>query len=344
MFGGSFGIKFSKDSYGGNGQNMETQLPVILWHCGCQEYLEYAVKQCRRYNDRVILLGNKENQRLGDCVEWYDQDQYLPVERWNRFLGMYKHMSTNDERFEVNCFKRFYAVLNFVRTHNVEKFMYLDSDILCFCNFSQLAALAGADVAMGIPQNQEPIRWIANCGISLWTADALEDFLCYLERTYSEDFSLLEKKWNYHCTNGVPGGICDMTLEYLWYVQDQKFRKLNLVDIEAVKDGVFDVKVISPENYLPLEFQMDQNLGIKKIIIEDGLAYFIRPGGEKVKALGIHFLGGSKLYLPIYARQEPIPFKLRIRAVYWNIRNTVVGRKNAMLRKMKYALNHTDTN
>ena len=211
-------------------------------------------------------------------------------------------MSSNPETFELNCFKRFFVISQFIRKHNIDRFVYSDSDILCYVNYSAVAAFRKYDVGMCVPQNQDEYRWVANCGVSLWTAATLDSFLDYCTEIYSKRIELLEEKWNYHISNGVAGGICDMTLQYLWYAQADEYSKLNLAIASTELGGVVDYNVNSEINYLDNEYQRSKRYGIKAIEFHDGSPYFVKQDSERVKALSIHFLGGAKRWLCDYQR------------------------------------------
>lgn len=309
---------------------MKESLPVIFWHRGNHDYLELAVKQCKKYNERVILMGNSENRFLSDVVEWHDMDDYVPLQEWEDFEKIYKPMSTNNNKFEINCFKRFYAIREFILRNGIDKFVYLDSDILCYCNYSDLEAVWNYDVGMCIPKNQPAFRWVANCGISFWTLDALKEYLIFCESTYQNNLHLLEKKWQHHIVNSIPGGVCDMTLQYLWNKQNHKFKTTNLAAMDTSSNGIMDFNFNSSENYEKKEYIRDEVLGIKKVTFEGEFPYFVRQDGKRVRALSIHFLGGAKPYLEIYALRKPITFKIRLNAILRRTRRKIGGKRNAL--------------
>ena len=92
------------------------QIPVIFYHTGNQEYLKIALEQCKKYNQTVILLGDSTNKEIAvktDCL-WYPVENYDEKSQWKRFEQAYVGMSTNDYRFELNCFRRFFVIDEFI--------------------------------------------------------------------------------------------------------------------------------------------------------------------------------------------------------------------------------------
>ncbi|MGM9679882.1 MAG: hypothetical protein ACI3XR_00085 [Eubacteriales bacterium] len=137
-------------------------IPVIFYHNGNQDYLRAALMQCRKYNDSVFLLGDDTNKNIGDGIKWFRSEDYSDTDRWREFEKVYLPMSSNDPLFELNCFKRFFVIESFIREMQIKKFVYLDSDILCYVNFSMLTVINDHDVGMCVPECQEPYKWVAN--------------------------------------------------------------------------------------------------------------------------------------------------------------------------------------
>lgn len=287
------------------------QIPVIFYHTGNQEYLKIALEQCKKYNQTVILLGDSSNKEMAvkaDCF-WYPVENYDKKSQWKRFEQAYVGMSTNDYRFELNCFRRFFVIDEFIKELEIDKFIYLDSDILTYVNFSELDGLQKLDCGMSVPEEQSKYGWVANCGISLWNQKSVASFLEYCIDIYENHLELLEEKWNYHKENQVPGGICDMTLQYLWYKNDNTCRKVNLVDRENGLAGVMDFNVNLATNCYKEEYQMNRMVRIKKILIENGQSFLYDRNGNEVRVFAIHFLGPAKQYMKSYAYNRKLVLK-----------------------------------
>lgn len=287
------------------------QIPVIFYHTGNQEYLKIALEQCKKYNESVILLGDDSNKGMAAKVgcSWHPVAVYDECEQWKRFEKSYVGMSTNDDRFELNCFRRFFVIHEFMNANGIDKFVYLDSDILTYVNFSDITGVENIDSGMSVPKEQSKYGWVANCGISLWNQKSVASFLEYCIDIYENHLGLLEEKWNYHKENQVPGGICDMTLQYLWYKNDTSCKKVNLVDRENGLSGVMDFNVNLATNCYRNEYAMNSLVQIKKIKIENGQAFLRDTDGKKVCVYAIHFLGPAKQYMKSYAYKRKLVLK-----------------------------------
>ena len=290
---------------------VKIQIPVIFYHTGNQEYLKIALEQCKKYNQTVFLLGDTSNREMAintGCF-WYPADIYDEKTEWKRFEQAYVGMSTNDYRFELNCFRRFFVIDEFIKELEIDKFIYLDSDILTYVNFSELEELESIDCGMSVPKEQSKYGWVANCGISLWNRKSLSLFLQYCIDVYENHIEILAEKWKYHTENQVSGGICDMTLQYLWYKNDGSCEKINLVDRENGLAGVMDFNVNLSTNCYKNEYRMNRIIQIKKIQIENNQAFLFDKAGKKVCVLAIHFLGPAKQYMKSYAHKNKLVWK-----------------------------------
>ena len=287
---------------------MRKQVPVIFYHVGNQPYLKTAMKQCRKYNEKVILLGDESNQAMAAKIgcTWFLARDYDEKELWKQFEEKYVGMSTNDYHFELNCFRRFFVIQELIKENNMDQFVYLDSDILSYVNYSDLDDMWLADSGMSVPKEQSRYGWVANCGISFWNRKSLSSFLDYCIDIYENHMELLEEKWNYHKEHHVAGGICDMTLQYLWYKNDISCEKINLVDRENGLPGVMDFNVNLSTNCYKNEYLMNDLIHIKKICFKNDQPFLCGRDGTLVPVLAIHFLGPAKQYMESYEKKNSL--------------------------------------
>lgn len=286
----------------------QKDIPIIFFHKGNQKYLNVALKQCRKYNKTVILVGDESNREtaLKYQCDWMEALIYDNGEKWSRFEKNYVSMSTNDYNFELNCFRRFFIIEDMLQEKNIDQFVYLDSDILSYVNYGSLDEMWEADCGMSVPKEQSKYGWVANCGISFWNRKSLTSFLDYCIDIYEHHIDVLEEKWDYHRKNQVDGGICDMTLQYLWYKNDQTCKKMNLVDRDNGLSGVMDFNVNLSMNCYKNEYQMNKLVCIKKICFENDVPYLCATDGTKVPVFAIHFLGPAKQYMESYAKKNSL--------------------------------------
>lgn len=207
-------------------------------------------------------------------------------------------MSTNPYQFELNCFKRFYLLYDFMQEKDFKDCMMLDSDLCTYVDYSEME-FKEYDMALSMAEEQEPYVWSASPHCSYWTLEALESFISFFERTYNSNIKILEEKWVWHKENGVAGGICDMTLLYLW-ISQYSCKWLNLARI--YKDRVFDHAVGINGNYVRDTFVQDTNFHVKKTIFISGKPYFKMKDGGRVCVAAIHASGDNKRYINCFAK------------------------------------------
>lgn len=302
-------------------------IPIIYYYKGNPEFLKASLVQCKKFNHTVYLLGDNTNRNIVQEIQWFSAEEFSDTARWKHFEDHYVAMSTNDFTFELNCFKRFFVIDAFIERMKIDRFVYLDGDILCYIDFSSEPVFYKYDVGMCVPEIQDNYKWSANCGISFWTAKSLKAFLDFCIDTYEKNTELLKEKWNYHCMHHLPGGVCDMTLEYLWYESDRSFNKYNLSKRTNELNGIMDININSGTNYKNNEYKIRKIFGIKSIVFDNGCPYFVNISNERVRVYGIHFLGSAKKYLLSYAEKQCISpwfyFKVTVKRIFRYIKKVI---------------------
>lgn len=278
-------------------------IPVVFIHTGYQPYMEYTIHQAEKTNAVVYLLGDEKNKNVAQ--RWFDIEAYQS-ERYGQFKKTYKHMSSNPYEFEFNCFRRFFVTYEFAIKHGIEKFVMLDTDCFSFANFSELG-FDEYDAALSMPKDQSNYLWTASPHGSVWTVEALESFLDFLFYEYTDNISELEEKWEYHKKHNIGGGICDMTLLYLWAISVEQYKVLNTT--QGYKGGVFDHFVSFSEGYEKREYRVLKGINIKKIRFENHKAFFQEKSGEWIRTYTIHAQGKSKIFISTIATEEKLYIK-----------------------------------
>ncbi len=277
---------------------MNRNIPVFFVHSGNQDYLTKTIIQAEKTNNAVYLLGDDSNRHI--AKNWANIQDYTSS-GWEEFQKTYVHMSTNPYMFELNCFRRFFISYEFAKASQIDAFVLLDSDCFAFVNFSQLN-FCSFDAGLSMPENQSNYIWTASPHSAYWTLPALKDFLEYLQYEYTRNLQQLEEKWAYHQSNNIRGGICDMTLLYLWATAGRGFRVLNTT--LGLDGGIFDHFLSVSEGYSTGEYPVIKFLQMKRIKFQNSNAYFKRKDGNWIQAYTIHAQGTSKLYIPLLSRQE----------------------------------------
>lgn len=273
--------------------------PIIIAHRGNPRYLRYTIKQAKHYNDDVILLGDKKNAVLANIVEHHLLDDFSISEGLTRFRHLYKHMSANQYQFEVVCFERWFQIVEFLESNGIQSFFHLDSDVLLYSNISAVLEKVIRDYKAAyniFSQQYEEYRWKSSAHTSFWKMEFLKEFCSFVIDSYENGINELEKKWNWHKEQGMNGGVCDMSLLYLFYLRN-KNSIYNLLPVS--KDNIcFDYNINDSSNYKQDEYQTIKSpLGtiIKDIKIRNEKAYcYNLLNKSDVQFANIHFQGVSK--------------------------------------------------
>lgn len=288
-------------------------IPVFFVHTGMKEYLWYTIKQAEATNRIVYLLGDEDNKNVAS--NWRPLEQYITKEFMD-FKNCYQHMSSNPYEFELNCFKRFFVAYEFAKRNKVEKFMMLDSDLLAYVNFSEID-FGTAVAALSIPESQSNYLWTASPHCSYWTLSAIREFLDFVSYEYSDGIAELKEKWKYHQSNHIQGGICDMTLLYLWS-QRQIHDIYNTTKV--IHQSVFDHFLSISEGYSTGTFKMRPFCEMKVLKFVEDIPYFKSQNGEWIRALTIHAQGKSKMYIKLLydKKSSSVQYSLAKLSTYGN--------------------------
>lgn len=262
-------------------------IPVVFIHQGFQSYLPHALVQAARRN-QVVLLGDEENKIVRHNHTMIDTS----VGR--DFDEAYVHMSTNPKEFERFCFHRWFILADWMRKTGIEKAFYCDSDVMLYCDVTEWAESVGnPELSYQTPQHQPDYRWAASAHVSLWSVGAVSEFCKFILDTYRQEPArgILEEKWRYHRQNDLSGGVCDMTLLYL-------FSKLHPIGADYVNNAkvingaTFDHNINVAENYEPHEYDMRD--GMKRIQRDaGGIPCGYRPYEQDwIRFNALHFQGG----------------------------------------------------
>lgn len=246
-------------------------MPIVYIHLGhLPVYLKLSVQQARQYNPKVVLIS--DNKPDFDC-EWVDVSTVS--DDVERFAAIYAHMSTNSKKFELICIKRWIILRNYMIKYNIDRAYYTDSDVMIYDNLENVynSHYSNYEVCYTMPVDQENYRWTASACCSYWSLKAIKAFSDFIFHCYdTTGIKKLEEKWNYHMQNGIPGGVCDMTLFYLFY------DKLSFCSLSSVThDIVFDQNFIDSENYYRNEYTTEYSdefeLQVKKLTWENKQPY-----------------------------------------------------------------------
>jgi len=268
---------------------------IVLIHNNYSWYLQFTINNAKFYNNNITLLGNNLNnlQKL-KVDKIIDLSKYSDSEKIILFKKLYFHLSPNSYDYELFCFLRWFYLFEYVKEYNLDYVLYIDSDYLLFDNLNNILNLTKINyAAFSIPkQSYSTYYWTASGHVSIWTKESLEDFCNFIIRAYSEISYIdkLKEKFNNSCS----GGICDMTVFYLFYLEKESLIT-NLVNIS--NSYTHDHNINSSDNYLPKQFCT--LFDIKFVFFYKGIPYFLDNRKNKIQAGGIHCQGTSKILIPL---------------------------------------------
>jgi putative methyltransferase (TIGR04325 family) len=263
----------------------QQMIPVIFIHLrSIPDYMQLSLKQALKYNGRVVLITDVEYVMEG--LEVHKADQYM--QGVAAFEEAYRHMSTNSEVVERICIVRWFMLRNFMQANGVEVAYYTDSDTMIYDDLTKAYEhYKEYDASYTMPVRQDNYRWTASACCSFWKMKSIAAFCEFVMEQYTRNLSQLREKWSYHLQNHIPGGICDMTLLYLFIPQ------ISFYPLTKVKDGIcFDQYMPSAENYEDneYEFGLDKELGkkVKRIRFSDEQPWYHNlKSGKEVRVIAI---------------------------------------------------------
>jgi hypothetical protein len=276
---------------------------VVIIHNGYSDYLKWCIIQARKFNDEVILIGDKSNNRFGTLAKHAEKKDFVN-DRYSEFVQYYQHMSTNGKTFELFCFERWFILLEYMTKNSLDFIFHIDSDVMLYANASELSKnfSASAMAAYHIPkQTYSNLRWFAIPHASYWSIDGLRKFCLFIIDVYKNKINELKVKWQWHATGKIRGGICDMTLLYLFY-KNNKDAIINLAP--CFETYTFDSNINSSENYFPDDFQMKRKLmflKIKNVYFRDDHPYCKKTVNDsEIQMVNLHCQGKSKMLMFSY--------------------------------------------
>jgi hypothetical protein len=124
---------------------------IIYFHEGFSPYLPFALRQARISNPdaRIILLGDYQNRIQGIQYEHYLLSDYDG--RHQEFLECYRHFHPGHLGDERRCIERWVYLSEFLKKKKIEEFLFLDSDMLLFCDVGEILSKSRGYDAAGAP-------------------------------------------------------------------------------------------------------------------------------------------------------------------------------------------------
>lgn len=239
---------------------------------------------------RIVVIGDESNRHIKG-IEHYSLAALS--QRFEKFKGVYEHLSSMPEWFELICFQRWFATAELMEQLGLDEAWINDSDNLLFSRYEEAKPSVPYDYAICIKSNES-----ATGAISFWTVAALIDFCNFIQHTYAAQLIRLENIYEANKSSKNKGGVCDMTLLQLFIKEKTQWENVNVLKI--INNSCVDAMINSSFNAPQDEFVMTNKL--KKLIRNDNHYYgFLkRESLNPIKFHSLQFQGGSKKYIHRY--------------------------------------------
>lgn len=278
--------------------NRSGKIPVIFIHRGMPKYLKTTVLCAKKSSNKVILLGDNENEGLEGV--WSPIEEYRSA-LFEQFKKVYVNLSPNDKWFELVCFERYFILLEFMKRNSLKEGFLVDSDMLLLVNNKALITVHDFEMAADCEEEDGQ----AYPCVMYWTVGALEQFVQFCLEMYTDEDkrqSLINiyKDCKRRHVIETQGGVSDMTLLYLWMKETTcKCNSHFLNGTNYFIDGNCNIA-----EQAGCKYEMGKILKIKKIIFKKGKPYIVDPCSKKLKRLvAIHCQGEGKKYIDLLYRE-----------------------------------------
>lgn len=286
------------------------KVPIIVVHRGNQQYLKDALCCARNVGNKVILIGDETNSKDEGWVDYktYSSEEYACFEK------NYDHMSSNPYKFELICFERYFLTYTYMVKNNLNECVMMDSDV---CLYEEITpeTFKDVDLAISIPEQKTKYTMAASAHFSYWKLETMKEMLDFLIVSYKNKLHDIYEKWNWHKETNTPGGVCDMTLLYL-FVKQYKGTVLNTDEI--MQPLLFD-QVMSDNRNHGVEFITMKNGHTKAVFkTSEGKMCYKSTDEQLFPVLYIHAQGGDKRYIFAVSRKKTGVLWMQMgNAKYW---------------------------
>jgi hypothetical protein len=260
-----------------------SRIPVVIIHRGDSAYLPAAIFQLQHTNPKseIYLIGDEGNKRYDELLSHVDIRQFSKSA--DQFKNIYKHFSTNGYEFELICIQRWYILNDFLKKKNIERCLYIDSDVLVYCDIdtAQKKLQQFGMTVSGISAHTNFIN----------SSVLLDEFCQFVTDLYSSERSNdLAIEYDSFLKKHDAGGISDMTM----FTKFRSYRPESIGDLAVPQkdNSVFDITLDTIQDY---EFQN----GVKRVVWRSGMpTIYNKHLNSSVTFNTLHFQGKckSKIY------------------------------------------------
>jgi hypothetical protein len=288
---------------------MSNQIPIVQFFAGNQPWIKISLDQAERFGNEVVLIGDPSSRK--ETKNHFNYSEFN--QGFLTFLENYEHLSTNSFDFETSALQRYFVIKEWMLKTGKDKVFITDSDVMIYANLTHELYepyLQGTSAALCIPnpaRQEDGYYWTASGHLSFWTLPALISFIEFCQRIYSSESALIKEKHRYHQVNRIPGGICDMTILYLWSKNDPQ-----VANLLALPNGLLvDHSININDDLKPNQYEMKS--GIKSVYFLKGIPY---ASGTQNRFLILHFQGRAKALMYVFRGGA---LRDQLRALFYNI-------------------------
>ena len=252
----------------------------------------------------VYIIGddsNKDTFKDNKCVIHIHINSFTDnsLININRMKSCFVNYSTNPHTYELNCFLRIFYLKELINLTKIDTFFHVDSDCIILERLKKIPFKSSICYSLqDFCQKSNPYHMVGCIHNGLLNSEFCDKFmqLCFDIYENKSKFHLIEPKINWHKTQNIIGGICDMTLYYLIHAE-KLVDMSNLNDIIYIdEDCTFDHQICGGYGYLGEKTYMLKN-GIKEIIRKDNKFYIKTHNNTLIRTLSFHFQSNTKSIL-----------------------------------------------
>ncbi|MDO5581308.1 MAG: hypothetical protein Q4G69_09235 [Planctomycetia bacterium] len=270
---------------------VRVHFPVAIVHTGNPPYLEYCLRQIRKFNPDtpIYLIGDEANNCFDFVIHRNITDPDLSVDI-EKFQSIYEHHSNFALKWERFCLERWIYIRNLLQKEQISGCLAIDSDVLLFCDIDE-EAKRFRDYAMTFA-HWDQNRNLVHCNF-IQDRTVLESFCDYMFQVY-EDPAILDriKKANSKSRNRF--WISDMSLFGDW-CRNTEFPTAFFEDFYS-KEICFD-RCIDNGEHFRTQFYFPGLRKYKKILFKEGRPFGYLKDGRKVPFKCLHYHGHFKFLM-----------------------------------------------
>ncbi len=295
-------------------KNNNLNLPVFISHNGKSNYLSSIILAAKSSSHTVYYIGD---QNIPDQI--LSKNQIIrpnpnKTTFLDKFIKVWRHLSLDEIKWSLGCFTRHFFVLEAAMRLKLSDFWMIDSDFILLENLRGISVALkekGFEGALSTLNCRNNYYMASSPHCSFWNVHSLKEFILFNVDQYKNNSKVLIKKYLHHKGKRLEGGVCDMTLLYLWKNKTKRkiYNSVNLINSNILIDHninsannsyvLDDFTKIKNKNITMKNshFVMEDFLGIKKIFKDKESSYATRTDGYKVKIVGLHFQSGAKIFI-----------------------------------------------